>query len=225
MVFILLLTALLLLVNREDKHEGRQRLRKDAAPFAIEVADDAQLNSPAHAHAVGATVTTLTTAVILEDETEPGESIAETAEETAIRADDVANDEELDLPLRERLRLKSIEAKEFVRQMLEELVEPIPNPLYHHYQETANDEDEVGNQGLSCDQEDAFSGIPIDGVSGSGWVPPDGHSKKKLKKWEDAYAKAMQNIKEGGGGEKLQSIAKDEVQHLRKLRHQLFCGD
>ena len=49
---------------------------------------------------------------------------------------------------------------------------------------------------------------------------------ESMEKWDAAYRIAMRKIKEVNvGGSKLRGTAEAEVQDLRALRHNLFCGE
>ena len=124
--------------------------------------------------------------------------------------------------LRERLLKRSLEAKARVSQMLKS-VTPVVNPRYIHHQ---NPHTQTENANRSCKQNDAFVGIPIDGGNGQPWIPPRGFPTNILKKWDSEYNAAMLKIKEASfGGIELRQLAKDEVDRLRALRHDLFCGE
>jgi hypothetical protein len=47
-----------------------------------------------------------------------------------------------------------------------------------------------------------------------------------MKKWDNEYHAAMSRIKRlsNVGGNELRELAKNEVKHLKELRHELFCG-
>jgi hypothetical protein len=99
----------------------------------------------------------------------------------------------------------------------------VENPRYIHHQ---NPHTQTDNANRSCKQNDAFVDIPIDGGNGQPWVPPRGFPTKTLKKWDSEYKAAMLKIKEASfGGSELRQLAKDEVDRLRVLRHDLFCGE
>jgi hypothetical protein len=124
--------------------------------------------------------------------------------------------------LRERLLKRSLEAKARVSQMLK-TVTPVENPRYIHHQ-NPHTQTEIASR--SCEQNDAFVGIPIDEGNGRAWVPPRGFPTNTLKKWDNEYNAAMLKIKEAPfGGSELQQLAKNEVDRLRALRHDLFCGE
>lgn len=124
--------------------------------------------------------------------------------------------------LRERLLKRSLEAKARVSQILVSII-PVENPRYIHHQ---NPHTQTDNANRSCKQNDAFVDIPIDGGNGQPWVPPRGFPTKTLKKWDSEYKAAMLKIKEASfGGSELRQLAKDEVDRLRVLRHDLFCGE
>ena len=82
----------------------------------------------------------------------------------------------------------------------------------------------------SCDQEDAFAGVPIEDSNEdsnhSPWVPPEGFPAESVNKWNREYTISMHKIKEADvGGNELRELAAAEVESLRRLRHNLFCGD
>ena len=119
--------------------------------------------------------------------------------------------------LRERLRDRSLETKNRLSQMLHAVV-PAKHPRYRHEPSTQT---QSGNANRSCDQSDAFVGIPIDA-----WAPPRGFPKDSIMKWKREYKTAMSRIKDlSVGGNELRESAKAEVQHLKSLRHDLFCEE
>ena len=126
--------------------------------------------------------------------------------------------------LRETFRARSLEAREFFRNLLHEAfpsdTEPTPRYSQYHSQDLYSQTD---SNDRSCGQLDAFAGIPIHDETGNGpWVPPS----ESMEKWDAAYRIAMRKIKEVNvGGSKLRGTAKAEVQDLRALRHNLFCGE
>ncbi len=130
--------------------------------------------------------------------------------------------------LRVKFRARSLEAKRFIRNLLHEVFpsNAEPNPRYnlHHPQDLFAQTD-INDR--SCGQLDAFAGVPIhDGVGNGPWEPPIGSRLEKVKQWEAAYVQAIHKIKEVSvGGSELRDIAEVEVQDLRALRHNLFCGD
>ncbi|KAL3763132.1 hypothetical protein ACHAWU_005083 [Discostella pseudostelligera] len=138
------------------------------------------------------------------------------------------NSIDLSSTLRERFRARSLEAKEFIRNLLHEAfpsdIEPNPRYSQHHSQDLYSQPD--SNDRL-CEQLDAFAGIPIHDALGNGpWVPPIGSPPESVKKWEEAFRIAMRKIKEVHvGGSELRDVAEIEVQDLRELRHNLFCGE
>ena len=81
-------------------------------------------------------------------------------------------------------------------------------------------------QDVSCEQDDAFKGIPIDGFGrgNSIWTPPFDAAVDDKKKWTNSYTDAITRIKESDlGGEELRKFALTEVERLKTLRHRLFC--
>jgi len=126
--------------------------------------------------------------------------------------------------LREKLLKRSLETKQLISKKLQEVVAMPKNSRYRNYQHS-RPRAESGN--ISCDREDAFAGIPVDGGAGTGaWVPPGGFPTDSIQKWDREYKAAMRRIKEiSVGGTELRELAKVEVEHLRQLRHSLFCGD
>lgn len=134
---------------------------------------------------------------------------------------------DLSSTLRESFRARSLEAKEFIRNLLHEAFpsDTEPNPRYsqHHSQDLYSQTD---SNDRSCEQLDAFAGIPIDGVDNGPWIPPIGSPPESVKKWEAAFRIAMRKIKEVNvGGSELRDVAEIEVQDLRELRHNLFCRE
>jgi hypothetical protein len=128
--------------------------------------------------------------------------------------------------LRETFHARSLEAKEFFRNLLHEAfpsdTEPTPRYSQYHSQDLYSRTDSNDH---SCGQLDAFAGIPIETGNGP-WVPPIGSSSESMEIWDAAYRIAMRKIKEVRvGGSKLRGFAEVEVQDLRALRHNLFCGE
>jgi hypothetical protein len=140
----------------------------------------------------------------------------------------VENETDLSSSLRDKFRARSLETKRFIRDLLHEVFprNAEPNPRYnlHHPQDLFAHTD-INNR--SCGQLDAFAGVPIHDAVGNGpWEPPIGSPLEKVKEWKAAYVQAIHKIKEVSvGGSELRDIAAVEVQDLRALRHNLFCGD
>ena len=123
-----------------------------------------------------------------------------------------------------RLLARSLAAKEFIAEQLEGVVH-VPTPQYEHYQHSSN-QIKRGTNNRSCDQEDAFAGMLIDGEGGNAWSPPGGFPLDSVQKWHQEYKLAMRRInKVSVGGDQLREVAKEEVKRLRALRHRLFCGE
>ncbi len=108
----------------------------------------------------------------------------EVSETTTTKVDVGAGAETKDttdnIPLREHMLARSIEANETVKKKLEEEVVDNPyssNPRYiHHTPLTAK---KMTNADMSYNQVDAFAGISIYGgvkASHRGWIPPGGSS-------------------------------------------------
>ena len=122
--------------------------------------------------------------------------------------------------VQEQLRKRSLDAKLMVGEQLKDIIVTPPTPQYRHHQHKL-DTQKNENNNLSCDQEDAFVGIPTEG-----WIPPGHHPAESVKKWDREYKLSVQQIKEFSvGGKELRQLAKEEVLRLRDLRHQLFCED
>ena len=134
--------------------------------------------------------------------------------ETAV---DVASD------VASRLLARSLQVKEYVINKLSDAIVPAQSPKYTHYlvqKETIDSTDH------SCDQLDAFAGISVEDSNHSPWVPPEGFPTESVNKWNQEYTISMQKIKEADvGGTELRELAASEVENLRRLRHNLFCGD
>ena len=134
--------------------------------------------------------------------------------ETAV---DVASD------VASRLLARSLQVKEYVIKKLSDAIVPAQSPKYTHYlvqKETIDSTDH------SCDQLDAFAGISVEDSNHSPWVPPEGFPTESVNKWNQEYTISMQKIKEADvGGTELRELAAAEVENLRRLRHNLFCGD
>ena len=134
--------------------------------------------------------------------------------ETAV---DVASD------VASRLLARSLQVKEYVIKKLSDAIVPAQSPKYTHYlvqKETIDSTDH------SCDQLDAFAGISVEDSNHSPWVPPEGFPTESVNKWNQEYTISMQKIKEADvGGTELRELAASEVENLRRLRHNLFCGD
>ena len=134
--------------------------------------------------------------------------------ETAV---DVASD------VASRLLARSLQVKEYVIKKLSDAIVPAQSPKYTHYlvqKETIDSTDH------SCDQLDAFAGISVEDSNHSPWVPPEGFPTESVNKWNQEYTISMQKIKGADvGGTELRELAAAEVENLRRLRHNLFCGD
>ena len=127
------------------------------------------------------------------------------------------------MPLRDLIHMRSLDVKQLILDQFS--YNSPPNPRYHS---SASSSHEIATttKSISCDQDDAFKGIPIDDGKHHAWVPnpPGGYSREVLTKWENAFNEAMKRIREeASGGEKLREFAEMEVKQLRKMRHSLFC--
>jgi len=126
--------------------------------------------------------------------------------------------------LREILHERSMEAKDHLSQMIHNAVAPVP--VVRHGPEP-NPPSRFSNR--SCETNDAFTGIPIDNGNGKPWQPPRYSTRshnESIKKWDNEYYAATSRIKQLSkvGGNELRELAKNEVKHLKELRHELFCG-
>lgn len=126
--------------------------------------------------------------------------------------------------LREILHERSMEAKDHLSQMIHNAVAPVP--VVRHGPEP-NPPSTFTNR--SCETNDAFTGIPIDNGNGKPWQPPRYSTRshnESIKKWDNEYYAATSRIKQLSkvGGNELRELAKNEVKHLKELRHELFCG-
>jgi len=80
----------------------------------------------------------------------------------------------------------------------------------------------------SCEDEDAFKGVPIDGIEKeySVWKPPDDTSVEYKKEWLNSYMEMITRIKSVElGGEELREYARNEIGYLKTIRHRLFCSE
>ena len=96
------------------------------------------------------------------------------------------------------------------------------NPRYHQ----TSTSPKTAPKSLSCDEEDAFAGVPIDNGHNNAWLPSPsgGYSRETMSKWEKSFEASMKRIgEETAGGDKLRKVAETEVKQLRQLRHSLFC--
>ena len=78
----------------------------------------------------------------------------------------------------------------------------------------------------SCEKDDAFEGVPIDGIDKdhSIWMPPFDVDAEDKREWENAYKETMNRIKTADlGGDELREYARANVEDLKILRHHLFC--
>jgi len=126
------------------------------------------------------------------------------------------------IPIRDMILKRSLEVKQLILDQFSGSSNSPPNPRYHQTLHTPK----MTPKSTSCDQEDAFNGIPIDDGKHHAWVPnpPGGYSREAITKWEDAFNGAMKRIREEtAGGDKLREFAEKEVKQLRRLRHSLFC--
>ena len=125
------------------------------------------------------------------------------------------------MPIRDLIQKRSREVKQLILDQFSGNNSP-PNPRYHQSQQAKK----ITTKNISCSQDDAFDGIPIDDGNHRPWVPnlPEGYSREAITKWEKAFNAAMQRIRqETSGGDELRQFAEAEVKKLRKLRHSLFC--
>ena len=125
------------------------------------------------------------------------------------------------MPIRDLIHKRSREVKQLILEQFSGSNSP-PNPRYHHSQQAK----QATTKNISCSQDDAFDGIPIDDGNHRPWVPnlPEGYSREAITKWEKAFNATMQRIRgEPSGGDELRTFAEAEVKKLRKLRHSLFC--
>ena len=149
-----------------------------------------------------------------DDDDVPSQVIQQLSETAVDVASDVAS----------RLLARSLQVKEYVIKKLSDAIVPAQSPKYTHYQ--IQKDDTIYSMDHSCDQQDAFAGIPVDDSNFSPWVPPEGFPTESVNKWKQEYTISMQKIKEADvGGTELRELAASEVENLRRLRHNLFCGD
>eukprot|EP00984_Skeletonema_dohrnii_P019965 scaffold9654_cov77-Skeletonema_dohrnii-CCMP3373.AAC.7 len=126
------------------------------------------------------------------------------------------------IPIRDMIHKRSLEVKQLLLDQFSGSNNSPPNPRYHQSLQRKK----MTTKNISCAQDDAFSGIPIDDGKHHAWVPspPGGYSREALTKWEKAFDGAMKRIREeASGGDTLREFAETEVKQLRKLRHSLFC--
>ena len=148
-----------------------------------------------------------------DDDDVPSQVIQQLSETAVDVASDVAS----------RLLARSLQVKEYVIKKLSDAIVPAQSPKYTHY---LVQKDTIDSTDHSCDQLDAFAGIPVEDSNHSPWVPPKGFPTESVNKWNQEYTISMQKIKEADvGGTELRELAASEVENLRRLRHNLFCGD
>eukprot|EP00985_Skeletonema_marinoi_P001231 scaffold501_cov153-Skeletonema_marinoi.AAC.3 len=126
------------------------------------------------------------------------------------------------IPIRDMIHKRSLVVKQLLLNQFSGSNNSPPNPRYHQSLQRKK----MTTKNISCAQDDAFSGIPIDDGKHHAWVPspPGGYSREALAKWEKAFNGAMNRIREeASGGDTLREFAETEVKQLRKLRHSLFC--
>eukprot|EP00984_Skeletonema_dohrnii_P036174 scaffold36851_cov444-Skeletonema_dohrnii-CCMP3373.AAC.1 len=126
------------------------------------------------------------------------------------------------IPIRDMIHKRSLEVKQLLLDQFSGSNNSPPNPRYHQSLQGKK----MTAKNISCAQDDAFNGIPIDDGKHHAWVPspPGGYSREALTKWEKAFNGAMKRIREeASGGDTLREFAEAEVKQLRKLRHSLFC--
>mmetsp|Transcript_15367 Transcript_15367/g.23838 ORF Transcript_15367/g.23838 Transcript_15367/m.23838 type:complete len:265 (+) Transcript_15367:1014-1808(+) len=125
------------------------------------------------------------------------------------------------IPIRDMIHKRSREVKQLLLEQFSGSNNSPPNPRYHQSLQTKK----MIAPNISCAQDDAFIGIPIDDGKHHPWVPnPGGYPREALTKWEKAFNAAMKRIREeASGGDTLREFAEAEVRQLRKLRHSLFC--
>ena len=124
------------------------------------------------------------------------------------------------LSLQERLLARSIEVRDMISETLSEAAAHIPSPKYFHFNPQYEEEGPTADH--SCDQEDAYVGVAVDG-----WLPPQyGYPMESLNEWYIKYDISMKKIKnKDAGGSELRDFAAKATQKLRELRHSLFCKD
>jgi len=122
--------------------------------------------------------------------------------------------------LQERLLFRSIEVRNMISKTLLEAAEHIPSPKYFHFNPQYEEEGSATDH--SCDKEDAYAGVAVDG-----WMPPQfGYPIESLNEWYKEYDASMKKIKnKDSGGRELRDFAAKETQKLRERRHRLFCED
>jgi len=124
------------------------------------------------------------------------------------------------LSLQKRLLFRSIEVRNMISKTLLEAAEHIPSPKYFHFNPQYEEEGSATDH--SCDKEDAYAGVAVDG-----WMPPQfGYPIESLNEWYKEYDASMKKIKnKDSGGRELRDFAAKETQKLRERRHRLFCED
>jgi len=120
---------------------------------------------------------------------------------------------------REKWHKRSIEkVKNARRELLQKyanetqpnLNKTVETDLHSHY---------INVSGGSCNQQDAFESIPI-----NGWIPPESESTDKKEKWIKLLDSTMTKIRSSRlGGNAIREFVRDEALKLRSLRHALFC--
>ena len=126
------------------------------------------------------------------------------------------------IPIRDMILKRSLEVKKFVMEKFAGSYNSPINPRYHQ----TSTSPKTAPRSLSCDQEDAFAGVPIDNGRNHAWLPSPsgGYSHETLSKWETSFDESMKRIgEETAGGDKLREFAEKEVKQLRQLRHSLVC--
>ena len=124
------------------------------------------------------------------------------------------------ISLQERLLARSMEVRDMISETLSEAAAHIPNPKYFHFNPQYEEDGPTTDH--SCDQEDAYAGVAVDG-----WLPPlYGYPAESLNEWFNEYELSMKKIKnKDAGGQELRDFAAKETQKLRERRHSLFCVD
>mmetsp|Transcript_28165 Transcript_28165/g.56651 ORF Transcript_28165/g.56651 Transcript_28165/m.56651 type:complete len:265 (+) Transcript_28165:4520-5314(+) len=154
--------------------------------------------------------------------TEKKEAITTTTTATTATTTTTAATAATTIPIRDMIHKRSLEVKQLLLDQFSGSNNSPPNPLYHQSLQGKK----MTTMNISCAQDDAFSGIPVDDGKHHAWVPspPGGYSREALAKWEKAFNGAMNRIREeASGGDTLREFAETEVKQLRKLRHSLFC--
>ena len=120
---------------------------------------------------------------------------------------------------RDKWHKRSIEKVKNARRELLQKYANETQPNLNKTVETDLHSNYINVSGGSCNQQDAFESIPI-----NGWIPLESESTDKKEKWIKLLDSTMTKIKSSRlGGNAIREFVRDEALKLRSLRHALFC--